>query len=127
MKIKVLKIDAGKIPVVVEIDNGLESLQREVLGYIEAYYPFEDDVAVICNDEGKINGMLPNRGIFDEDGNLIDIIFGPFLVTGLTKDAFGTLDVELIEKYADMFAMPQEFYQVDGKIKCVSVNETMTM
>lgn len=28
--------------------------------------PFEDEVAIICNDEGKMNGMLPNRAVYAE-------------------------------------------------------------
>lgn len=46
---KVLRVEQYKPPFVKEIDPGLESLQHEVGGWIEATYPFEDDVAVICN------------------------------------------------------------------------------
>ena len=36
-------------PEVKDIDPGLASLQHEVEGWIEATYPFEDPVAIICN------------------------------------------------------------------------------
>ena len=39
-----------------EIDSGLESLQHEVGGCIEAIYPYEDPVALVCNEEGKLEG-----------------------------------------------------------------------
>ena len=37
-----------------EIDSGLESFQHEVGGCIEAIYPYEDPVALVCNEEGKL-------------------------------------------------------------------------
>ena len=36
-----------------EIDSGLESLQHEVGGCIEAIYPYEDPVALVCNEEAS--------------------------------------------------------------------------
>ena len=44
-----------------EIDSDLESLQHEVGGYIEAMYPDEDPVALVCNEEGKLEGLPLNR------------------------------------------------------------------
>ena len=56
--IAVLIVEPGKKPYVKEIDSGLESLQHEVGGYIEAIYPYEDPVALVCNEEGKLEGCL---------------------------------------------------------------------
>ena len=47
--ITVLIVEPGKEPYAKEIDSGLESLQHEVGGYIEAVYPFEEPVAIVCN------------------------------------------------------------------------------
>ena len=44
-----------KPQLVKEIDGNLESMQEIVGGYIEAIYPFDDPIALVCNDEGKIN------------------------------------------------------------------------
>ena len=49
---KVLLVEPEKEPYVKEISSGLSSLQKELGGYIEAVYPFEDPVAIICNEEG---------------------------------------------------------------------------
>jgi len=51
---KVLKIELKKKPEIIEIEDNLETLQEAVDGYIEAYYPFDDNVAIICNEEGKM-------------------------------------------------------------------------
>ena len=48
-KIKVLVVEPQKAPYMKEIDSSLESLQKEVGGYIEATYPWEDPVALIVN------------------------------------------------------------------------------
>lgn len=46
---KVVVVEPMKRAYVKDIDSGLESLQKEVDGYIEAIYPFEDEVAIVCN------------------------------------------------------------------------------
>ena len=45
--IAVLIVEPGKEPYMKEIDSGLESLQHEVGGCIEAIYPYEDPVALV--------------------------------------------------------------------------------
>ena len=60
-KIKVVMVEPGKEARIDKIDNSLESMQQIVGGWIEAYYPFEEEVCIVCNDEGKINGMELNR------------------------------------------------------------------
>ena len=71
--IKVLMIEPEKKPYVKEIGSDLESLQHEVDGDIEAFYPTEDEVAFIVNEEGKINGLPLNRAIRNDDGVIIDL------------------------------------------------------
>ena len=63
---KVLVVEPEKEPYVKEISSGLSSLQKEVGGFIEAVYPFEDPVAIICNEEGKLEGLPLNRALRDE-------------------------------------------------------------
>lgn len=76
-KIKCLLVEPYELPKEIEIDNTLEAKQKLVGGWIEqAFLPKDDSVVLICNEEGKINGMKPNRDI----GH--DIIFGPFLIVG---------------------------------------------
>lgn len=111
---KILRVEQYKPPFVKEIDPGLESLQHEVGGWIEATYPFEDDVAVICNEEGKINGMELNRALRDDDGEIYDAIAGPFLIVGLGDEDFTSLSDDLIEKYRDIFAQPEVFIRTNS-------------
>ena len=102
----VLVIKPNEHPVVKRISNELESLQHEVDGYIECIYPFDDMVALICNEEGKNQGHQLNRGLYDEDDKLYDIIAGTFLIVGLGEEDFCSLTEEQIEKFRDMFYNP---------------------
>lgn len=52
-KISVLLVEPNKYPKMIEIDDTLEVMQTVVGGDIEEYMPFEDEVAIICNEEGK--------------------------------------------------------------------------
>lgn len=119
----VLVVEPMKEPRVVTMPTGLEALQKAVGGYIEAVYPFEDPVALICNEEGKFAGLELNRGLYDDKGKLYDILAGTFLVTGLTEDNFGSLSPELIEKYTDLYRTPQMFIRVNGELMAVPVKE----
>ena len=42
-----------------EIDASLAGMQKTVGGLIEPFYPFEEQVCIVCNEESKINGMPP--------------------------------------------------------------------
>ena len=65
-KISVLLVEPNKYPKMIEIDDTLEAMQEVVGGDIEEYMPFEDEVAIICNEEGKVNGLPPNRAVYGE-------------------------------------------------------------
>lgn len=97
---KILIIEPGKHPREAEIDGSLESMQKTVGGYLQAIYPFEDEVALVCDDESKLksdtqwNRMLPETG---------DIIKGTFFIAGLGVEDFTDLSAELMEKYRQRF------------------------
>lgn len=115
-RITVLVVEPGEKPYVKEIESDLKSYQREVDGYIEVIYPFEELVALVCNEEGKVNGLQPNRALRDGDGRPYDIIAGTFLIVGLTEDDFGSLNEEQIRQFSEHFKTPEAFIQLDGKL-----------
>ena len=65
-QIKVLLLQPRKTPKPIEIENTLEAMQAVVGGDIEEYAPFDDDVVLICNEEGKLRGLPLNRAIRSE-------------------------------------------------------------
>ena len=111
-RIKVLRVKAHCYPEIVRIPLGLDSLQKEVGGPIQAVYPWDDPVALICNEEGKLDIDAVehyNRVLATELGIPYDIVVGTFLIVGLTEDDFGSLSPELLEKYEKLFHNPEEF------------------
>ena len=65
-KISVLLVEPNKYPKMIKIDDTLEAMQEVVGGDIEEYMPFEDEVAIVCHEEGKLIGLPPNRAIYAE-------------------------------------------------------------
>ena len=120
---RVLFIPCGKKPEVREIDGSLESMQQLVGGLIQAVYPFDDPVALICNDEGKLMGLPLNRALRDDNGQIYDVVAGTFLIAGLSEDNFASLSPELIAKYEKRFKYPEMFIPFDGKLAVVPVKE----
>ena len=118
--ITVLCIKPNHYPKTVAIDNSLEAMQQLVGGNIEEYMPFEDEVAIICNEEGKMNGLPLNRAIYDEETKeMIDIIAGDFFIAyaPIDSEKFKDLPKDLEQKYREKFKFPERFYKQNGEIK----------
>lgn len=119
--LRVLIVRPGKHPEAAEIEDSLEAMQETVGGCIEEYMPFDDDVAIICNEEGKLLGLPPNRGIFSGQGELMDIIMGDFFIAYAPCDSerFQSLPKKLEEKYKDMFWYPERFFRCGQNLEAV--------
>ena len=117
--ITILVVEPGKEPYEKEIDSGLSSLQHEVGGYIQAVYPFEEPVAILCNEEGKFEGLPLNRALRDDDGEIYDIVAGTFLVVGLTEDNFGSLTPELMQHFTEYFKTPEQVAKLGDRIVAI--------
>lgn len=112
----VLLIEPEKTPREAEISSDLKAMQDVVGGYIEAVYPYDDPVALVCNEEGKLNGLPLNRKIEE-----YDIIAGTFFICGLSEDSFDSLSPDLIQKYKEKFAHPEMFVRLGGHIIAIPV------
>lgn len=113
-KITVLVVEPGEFPYTKDIDPGLASLQKEVGGYIQAVYPFEDPVALICDEEAKLNGKELNRTLRDDEGQIYDVVAGTFLVTGLGESDFTSLSKDQIRKFTEHYKTPEMFLRGNG-------------
>ena len=120
-KIKVVLLEQFKLARAVEIDASLESMQKIVGGLIEPFYPFEEEVCIVCNDEGKINGMPLNRAVYGEDKKMIDIIAGPAFICDCRGESFDSLSDEQIARYKRQFRYPEIFLRDGDKIKAFFV------
>ena len=114
-------VEPGKTARIAEVGTSLDAMQQTVGGSIEAYYPFEEQVCIVCNDEGKINGLPLNRAIRDEDTNeIVDIIAGTFFICDCRKESFGSLSEEQQKRYLEKYRLPERFFRTRDGIEAVS-------
>ena len=113
----------GKSAQVVEIDGSLKGMQQFVGGYIEEICPFSDPVAIVCNEEGKINRMELNRALYTEDGTMFDIVAGPMFICGLGEEDFTSIQGEMLEKYMEKFKHPETFIKIGNDILAMKIPE----
>lgn len=108
---KILLIEPGAVPRPMEIDPSLETMQKTVGGPIQAIYPFEEHVALICHEEGKLIGLPLNRLLLDENGLVYDVVVGTFFLCAAPPDSenFESLSEEQIERYTERFRCPDLF------------------
>jgi len=74
-------------------------MQNTVGGLIQAIYPFEDKVAVVCNEEGLLLELPFNRSMEGGYGG----VFGTFFVCGLGQEDFCSLTPEQMKTYKEKF------------------------
>ena len=118
-KITVVMVEPGKRARIAEIGTSLEDLQKAVGGMIETYYPFEEEVCIVCNDEGKLIGMPPCRAIYGEDKKVMDIICGPFFICDCRTESFASLSQEQLKRYTEQFRNPEHFFKIGSEITAV--------
>ena len=105
----VLVVEPGVLPYEKEL-NGLEEMQATVGGMIDAIYPYEEPVALVCNDEGILLGLPFNRSVENGYGG----IFGTFFVCGLGEENFDSLSPEHMEKFKEKFKRAEILLGVMG-------------
>ena len=118
--IQVVLVEPGKLARIAEVGTTLDAMQRTVGGSIEAYYPFEEQVCIVCNDEGKINGLPLNRAIRDEETHeIVDAIAGTFFICDCSGESFGSLSKEQQKRYLEKYRLPERFFRTRNDIESV--------
>lgn len=107
--LKTLVVEPGYAPYEKALES-LREMQAVVGGTIQPIYPFEEPVAVVCNDDG-ISLHLPfNRSMEGGYGG----VFGTFFVVGLGEEDFVSLTPEQVERYKEKFHQAEILLGVDG-------------
>lgn len=126
--VRVIVCRPGEVAIVEEIDDSLESMQHLVGGMIEEYQPFYDvqdprveDVTIYCNEEGKLNRLPPSRAIEGENGQLLDVIAGPFFIcyAPIASETIQSLPEDLEQRFKDKFELPEHFFRTKDGIEAV--------
>lgn len=120
-KIKVVLLEPGKLARSAEIDSSLRGMQQLVGGYIELFYPFEEAVCVVLNEEGKLTGLPLNRAFRDEgpDHQILDIIAGTCFICDCSGEDFASLTDEQLQHYENKFKYPETFFMLGNEICAV--------
>ena len=110
-EITTVKVEPMKEPVIACLKNGLDSLQKAVSigapeqGLIEFVW-LEDNVSILCNEEGKLIGLEPNRRLGD------DILCGVFYIVAENDEGelISLTDLQQ-ERYSKMFRDPDLIFK----------------
>ena len=116
--ITALLIKPGCEPERVEIGRDLRSLQAPVEGDIEQFPCFADDAVIICNEEGKLQGLPLNRAVREE--NELELPYCEFKkrLSEAEREKSGSL-VGYIVFTEDSFDKP---YPIEARTYMVSSN-----
>ena len=111
---RILLVEPGRVPRPAEIGDSLEDMQTVVGGHIQAVYPFEEPVALICNEEGKCLALPLNRVLRLDSGEIYDVIAGTFFLCAAPPDSdrFASLTEEQIARYSERFRAIELFPEV---------------
>lgn len=101
--IRVIIVDPNKDPVLTYIPKNLKAYQGIVGGWIQLIRPWlEDDVGLICNDDGKPMGLPLNRTVVRK-GKYADTLVGTFFIAGRVGEEgdmeVGSIPEELVDNY----------------------------
>ena len=78
---KAIRKKPGCAPEIIEVENTLKALQREVSGYIETV-TIASDAVIVCNEEGRILGLPDNCRVCGVD------FVGTVLIVGTKGEEF---------------------------------------
>ncbi|MBE7041063.1 MAG: DUF3846 domain-containing protein [Ruminococcaceae bacterium] len=101
--IRVLMVEPKKLPEACELENNLDALQKAISigadyqGLIEIIN-LNEDTCILCNEEGKLIGLEPNRRLGK------DILCGVFYVIGQDKEGnLTSLNKDAMRFYSEYF------------------------
>ena len=111
--VKAVKVEPCMSPCIIDLDTDLDSLQKAVSigadyqGLIEFVF-LGDNVSILCNEEGKLIGLAPNRRLGD------DILCGVFYVVAENENGeLISLTPSQQEHYSRMFESIEHFDQAE--------------
>ena len=100
---RILIVEPDRHPRMAEIPHTLEAMQQTVGGYIEITYPWEDPVALVCDEEGLLKQLPFNRLVARQCA-----IFGTFFLCGIGEEDLTDLPEKLADKYTRLLYAPEQ-------------------
>ena len=103
--IKVLLVEPFNKPKIITIENNYQAISEIICGDADEYMPFEDDVALLCNADGKRLSLSASHTVTAAETGKTELIYGSFILVGTSEfdTEYHSLDDNLIDKYMDLF------------------------
>ena len=121
--IRVVLVEPGKPARLADVEPCLEGYYMAIgADIIQAVYPFKEEVCIVCDDEGKLNGSPLNRALRTEGtGEIYDIIAGTFFVCSCKNAEFSSLDQDQQKRYLDLYKWPERFFRIGNTMQAIEV------
>ena len=113
---RILVVEPRKHPRITEIDGSLKQMQKTVGGHIEVVYPWEDNVALVCDEEALYKHTEWNRYICEGLA-----IKGTFFICGISGENLADLPLDLAEKYMQSLYSPQVFIRTISGVVALDI------
>ena len=121
--IRVVLVEPGKEARLADVDPSLEGLYKAIQAeMIEPVYNFEEQVCLVCDEEGKLTGRELNRALrYDGVGEIYDIVAGTFIVCGCGGENFSGLTEDQQKKYLELYRWPERFFRIGDTIQAIQI------
>ena len=114
---RILIVEPDRHPRMAEIPHSLEAMQQIVGGYIAITYPWEDPVALVCDEEGLLKQLPFNRLVAHQCA-----IFGTFFLCGIGEEDLTDLPDQLADKYTRLLYAPEKLIRTKAGYAALPVS-----
>ena len=115
-RLKVLLVERQKLPREFEFPYTANALHGLFGDGLAATNSFGDEVVIIFSEEARQSERSLNRAVIGADGQVVDVIAGPFAVVERDGENFKSLSPALMAKYNEIFLYPEWFSREGDEI-----------
>ena len=112
--ITVISVVQGEAPQVQTIENNPQVFEAVIGHSVQTIHPFVDAVALVESSDQDLNQPF-NRALYNEDGEFMDSVQGPFFIVGYENKQWASVPEDLIPTYLEKFRVPEQRCEIEGK------------
>ena len=109
--ITVISVVQGEAPQVQTIENNPQVFEAVIGHSVQTIHPFVDAVALVESSDQDLNQPF-NRALYNEDGEFMDSVLGPFFIVGYENKQWKSVPADLIGKYMEQFRIPEQRVEI---------------
>lgn len=124
--ITAIYVSPNQAPAVVQVESSELGFQSLLHGPVEEIFPYFEEVMLLCGAKAKIQKLPPNRVLYDDNDEYIDIVAGDFYLVGapFTAQNYVSLTKEQIEKYLAKYQVPDNFRLTSSGYQAIRTDKT---